>query len=57
MWLRYLSWLSYANEILTVNQWSGVTNITCTSDIPDCIIAGEDIMSYLNVDEVKYLYY
>ncbi|XP_015785598.1 protein white isoform X2 [Tetranychus urticae] len=32
-WIKYLSWFYYGNEILVVNQWRKVTNITC--DIPE----------------------
>ncbi|XP_053213007.1 protein white-like isoform X1 [Panonychus citri] len=32
-WIKYLSWFYYGNEILVVNQWRKVTNISC--DIPD----------------------
>lgn len=27
IWLKYVSWFTYANEILVVNQWRRVTNI------------------------------
>jgi hypothetical protein len=29
IWLRYISWIGYGNEILLINQWDGVTGITC----------------------------
>lgn len=27
-WVRYLSWLMYSNEAMTIVQWEGVTNIS-----------------------------
>jgi ATP-binding cassette, subfamily G (WHITE), eye pigment precursor transporter len=32
VWFRYISWFSYSNEIMVVNQWRNVKNITC--DVP-----------------------
>lgn len=29
IWLKYISWFTYANEILVINQWKHITNITC----------------------------
>ncbi|XP_026678560.1 protein scarlet-like [Diaphorina citri] len=31
VWIRYLSWLEYSNEALTITQWQGVTNISKSS--------------------------
>lgn len=31
-WLKYISWLKYANEAMTIIQWEGVTNISKHSD-------------------------
>lgn len=28
IWLKYLSWFSYGNEMLVVNQWEDVKNIS-----------------------------
>ncbi|XP_074596318.1 uncharacterized protein LOC141851472 [Brevipalpus obovatus] len=28
-WIKYISWFYYGNEILVVNQWRNVENITC----------------------------
>lgn len=28
IWLKYLSWFSYGNEMLVVNQWDDVTHIS-----------------------------
>nr|AHK05665.1 ATP-binding cassette transporter sub-family G 75152 [Tigriopus japonicus] len=32
IWIRYISLYYYGNEAFNINQWSGVTNITCDSD-------------------------
>lgn len=32
-WAKYLSWLKYANEAMTVVQWEGVTNISMLDNI------------------------
>jgi hypothetical protein len=29
IWLKYLSWLGYANEVLLVNQWDNIEQIKC----------------------------
>lgn len=29
IWLKYLSWFLYTNEILTINQWQDVDSIAC----------------------------
>ena len=39
-WLKYTSWLGYANEALLVNQWNGVVNITCTTTNITCQTGG-----------------
>nr|XP_039263394.1 protein white-like [Styela clava] len=31
VWLKYLSWFLYTNEMLTINQWQNVGNLTCPS--------------------------
>jgi hypothetical protein len=30
-WIKYLSWLGYSNEVLMVNQWESVRNISCNN--------------------------
>ena len=31
-WIKYISWFHYGYSALVINQWSGVTNITCPQD-------------------------
>uniref|UniRef100_T1K7T0 ABC transporter domain-containing protein n=1 Tax=Tetranychus urticae TaxID=32264 RepID=T1K7T0_TETUR len=61
-WGKYLSWPYYGNEILVVNQWKGVKNISCpywlnnryiTStpyghQIIDCTVTGEGVINKLS---------
>lgn len=52
-WIKYLSWFYYGNEILVVNQWRKVTNITC--DIPQ---SDDDLNSLvgslmLNISDIR----
>ena len=28
-WIEYISWFSYGNEALNINQWDGVEGISC----------------------------
>ncbi|KAK5645431.1 hypothetical protein RI129_006731 [Pyrocoelia pectoralis] len=45
-WTKYLSWIMYATESLTIVQWEGVHNITCETeneDIP-CLTTGSEVM-------------
>ncbi len=57
IWLKYLSWFGYANEILVINQWKGVTGIECSSNTTFCFTNGEQIITYLKVKEVSSLIY
>ena len=52
MWMKYLSWFSYSNEALVINQWHGISNITCDTDISLCFLEGSQIIDYLNIKEV-----
>nr|BDX53025.1 Scarlet [Dorcus rectus] len=45
-WTKYLSWLMYSTEVLTIIQWDGVFNITCENSNPDlpCLTDGEQVL-------------
>nr|XP_022907988.1 protein scarlet-like [Onthophagus taurus] len=45
-WTKYLSWLMYSTEILSIIQWDGVKNITCESSDPDipCLADGSQVL-------------
>ncbi|GFO40888.1 ATP-binding cassette sub-family g member [Plakobranchus ocellatus] len=64
IWLKYLSWFKHANEILMVNQWQNVHNITCdgitnstSSDVSDrCQYKdGNDVLYYTGFDKDNVL--
>lgn len=53
VWLRYISWFSYSNEILVVNQWRDVRNITCSGSEfeSQCFHNGKEVISSLSYKE------
>ena len=54
-WLKYLSWFLYGFEALLVNQWSGVLNISCPSEVNTnlpCLTTGEQILDTLAFEKV-----
>ncbi|XP_078703250.1 protein white-like [Branchiostoma floridae x Branchiostoma belcheri] len=54
IWLEYISWFKYSNELLCINQWSPVVNITCTEGIPFCLETGKDVLANLSYDEDNF---
>ncbi|KAG8229495.1 hypothetical protein J437_LFUL010070, partial [Ladona fulva] len=47
-WVKYLSWLMYSNEAMSIVQWDGIHNITCeivdqVNDLP-CLTEGSDVL-------------
>lgn len=57
IWLKYLSWFNYANELLTVNQWDGITSISCPEGSLRCYRNGDDVINYLNMSKVFFSTY
>ena len=55
IWLRYISWLSYSNEILVINQWKGITDIGCDANATICYKTGEQVIKALSMKEVSDL--
>ena len=54
-WLKYLSWFLYGFEALLVNQWSGVLNISCPSEVNSnlpCLTTGEQVLDTLAFEKV-----
>ncbi|XP_046580538.1 protein white-like [Haliotis rubra] len=62
IWLKYISWFQYANEVLSVNQWENVHSLECGpsngtlpgngTDSPQrCYRDGQDVLNYLNFTE------
>ncbi|XP_069178587.1 protein white-like isoform X1 [Procambarus clarkii] len=47
---EYLSWFSLGNELLVVNQWDGVHNLTCTG-VKTCFADGEAVIKRLGFSQ------
>ncbi|KAG7164314.1 white-like 2 [Homarus americanus] len=54
-WLKYLSWFSYGNEALLVNQWKGVETISCNKN-QTCFPNGEAVLSFLHYENGSIIY-
>lgn len=50
IWIKYISWFYYGNEALSINQWSTVTNITC-STADHCVSDGKQVLKNLSFEE------
>ncbi|KAJ8964586.1 hypothetical protein NQ314_004891, partial [Rhamnusium bicolor] len=52
-WTKYLSWLMYATESLSIVQWKGVSNITCETeqDTLPCITEGSIVLEKYSFSE------
>ncbi|XP_061711951.1 protein scarlet-like [Cydia pomonella] len=46
-WIRHLSWLMYSNEAMSILQWDGVSNITCspTESGTPCLSTGDEVLN------------
>ncbi|CAF0768796.1 unnamed protein product [Didymodactylos carnosus] len=59
IWIKYLSWFYYGNEILLINQWRDVKYLPCDNDnsansnVP-CYHNGQEVINYLNFDTKHY---
>ncbi|KAL1497602.1 hypothetical protein ABEB36_008532 [Hypothenemus hampei] len=53
-WSRYLSWLMYSTESISILQWQGITNITCdkrpNDNIP-CLTDGTSVLNQYSFSE------
>ncbi|XP_055378910.1 protein scarlet [Condylostylus longicornis] len=52
-WTQYLSWMLYANEVMSIVQWVGIENITCFQDNNDlpCLHSGQDVLDKYSFNE------
>ncbi|XP_050067132.1 protein scarlet [Anopheles maculipalpis] len=52
-WLPYISWMMYANEAMSIAQWEGVTNLTCSTidDKLPCLRTGHEVLEHYSFDE------
>jgi len=67
-WIKYFSWFFYSYEALVINQWSGVTNITCSNAFSTnetlsgnnaeegCLRTGEEVLASLNFKEEDFMF-
>lgn len=47
IWIKYLSWLYYTNEMAAVNQWENVSSLECdNSRNMTCFRNGTDVLNY-----------
>lgn len=54
IWIRYISWLYYTNEMAMVNQWKRVTSLECNQPAnTTCFENGQDVLNYYNFKEVR----
>ncbi|XP_076032219.1 eye pigment precursor family transporter white [Oratosquilla oratoria] len=49
-WFRYLSWFSYGNEALLINQWKDVDFIACNNNSTACFPDGRAVLAFLHYD-------
>ncbi|CAF0826300.1 unnamed protein product [Adineta ricciae] len=55
IWLKYISWLYYGNEMGLINQWKDVTSIDCgTAPADACFKNGTDVLNYYGFKESNY---
>ncbi|KAJ3643838.1 hypothetical protein Zmor_026524 [Zophobas morio] len=56
-WTKYLSWLMYSTEVISVVQWDGINNITCDASdqrIP-CLTSGSQVLQKYSFSEDNLL--
>lgn len=53
-WIKYLSWITYANDIALVNQWNGVKNIACEYNDTICYKNGEEVLQFSGANKDNY---
>jgi hypothetical protein len=59
IWLKYISWLGYGNEILVVNQWRDIVDIPCPDNglnSTRCYTNGKQVIAAFSMNEVIYIY-
>ena len=58
IWIKYISWLYYTNEMALINQWEDVTSLECnTNSNMTCFKNGTDIINYYSFSIVcKQIY-
>jgi ABC-type multidrug transport system permease subunit len=57
IWLKYLSWVGFAYEVLIINQWDNIDFIPCPvtdSNSTICFNTGQDVINSLNMNKVNF---
>lgn len=54
-WLKYVSWFTYANEILVVNQWYNVEHLDCEYQnmTAKCFSSGKEVIASLSYQDAN----
>ncbi|XP_013386693.1 protein white-like [Lingula anatina] len=55
IWLNYMSWFPYSNEVITVVQWRNVDTIRCHNGTSCAFRTGQDIIDYYSFKEENIL--
>jgi hypothetical protein len=56
IWLRYISWFSYANEALVINQWDSIESIPCPDfNTTRCFQSGDEVIKYLDMKKDNFV--
>ncbi|CAM4904796.1 unnamed protein product [Rotaria socialis] len=55
IWIKYLSWLYYSNEMALINQWEDVKSLDCNQvGNRTCYRTGNDILDYYGFKKAHY---
>ncbi|CAF0966239.1 unnamed protein product [Rotaria sordida] len=55
IWIKYLSWMYYSNEMALINQWKDVQSLECNQkDNTTCYHNGTDIINYYGFNKNNY---
>ena len=57
IWLKYLSWINYSNEIFVINQWNGINNIPgCDPNGQgNCFPNGDAVIKSFGMNKVRFI--
>ncbi|XP_048768264.2 protein white-like isoform X1 [Ostrea edulis] len=53
VWMKYISWFSYGNEMMVINQWEDVSTISCDSST-SCLSRGDLVITSLSFDKDNF---
>lgn len=55
-WIKYFSWLMYANEAMTIVQWEGVDNICKNAFLSTILLHLHDVLINNNHNALSFVY-